>query len=225
MTRLTMSSSPAGCQDFNLVGQETSESLVDEDNDKIGCSESLRNGDFSQMVRMLAHSAEEFVRHVWLRGWQVVHHGSLPAWLKDNDFLVRWHRPQLDSIIDCFKSIFRIHTETGNIWTHLLGCGSFVAILVYIIFQSEHYVQWQDKAVQSAFFVGAVLCLGFSCLFHTLYCHSEAIGKLFNKLDYCGIAVLTMGSFVPYLYYSFYCSFWPKIIYLLLIIALGTAAI
>ncbi|VEL31083.1 unnamed protein product, partial [Protopolystoma xenopodis] len=107
----------------------------------------------------------------------------------------------------------------------LTGCGSFVAILVYIIFQSEHYVQWQDKAVQSAFFVGAVLCLGFSCLFHTLYCHSEAIGKLFNKLDYCGIAVLTMGSFVPYLYYSFYCSFWPKIIYLLLIIALGTAAI
>ena len=36
-------------------------------------------------------------------------------------------------------------------------------------------------------------------------------GKLFAKLDYCGIAFLTVGSFVPWLYYSFYCSYTPKV--------------
>ncbi len=39
---------------------------------------------------------------------------------RDNDFLHFGHRPALPSFAECFKSIFRIHTETGNIWTHLV---------------------------------------------------------------------------------------------------------
>lgn len=45
----------------------------------------------------------------------------LPDWLKDNDYLLHGHRPPMPSFRACFRSIFRIHTETGNIWTHLLG--------------------------------------------------------------------------------------------------------
>ena len=63
------------------------------------------------------HKAEEYAHRVWT----VVHHHHLPSWLRDNDFLVKGHRPPLNSFTACFKSIFRIHTETGNIWTHLLG--------------------------------------------------------------------------------------------------------
>jgi len=65
--------------------------------------------------------AEEIARRVWMAGWDVVHHNALPKWLRDNDFLIRGHRPPLNSFWACFKSIFRVHTETGNIWTHLLG--------------------------------------------------------------------------------------------------------
>lgn len=65
--------------------------------------------------------AEELVLHLWKQGWKVVHHRSLPLWLRDNDFLLRGHRPQLASFRECFRSIFRLHTETGNIWTHLIG--------------------------------------------------------------------------------------------------------
>lgn len=45
------------------------------------------------------------------------------------------------------------------------------------------------------------------------------------RLDYCGIALLTMGSFVPWLYYSFYCRLGHKIAYLVLIFILGTCCI
>ena len=48
-------------------------------------------------------------------------HDVLPDWLQDNDYLLDGHRPPMPSFRACFKSIFRIHTETGNIWTHLLG--------------------------------------------------------------------------------------------------------
>lgn len=42
-----------------------------------------------------------------------------------------------------------------------------------------------------------------------------------SRLDYCGIAMLIMGSFVPWLYYGFYCHYQPKIIYLTVVIVLG----
>jgi len=44
---------------------------------------------------------------------------------------------------------------------------------------------------------------------------------LLCRLDYCGIAMLIMGSFVPWLYYGFYCHYQPKIIYLTIVTVLG----
>ena len=63
-----------------------------------------------------------------------------------------------------------------------------------------------------AFFSGAIVCMGLSFTFHTVCCHENRfIGQLFAKFDYCGIAFLTVGSFVPWLYYSFYCNYTPKV--------------
>jgi adiponectin receptor len=42
-------------------------------------------------------------------------------------------------------------------------------------------VQWQDKIVMSAFFAGAILCMGMSSAFHTVSCHSHRVTKLFSK--------------------------------------------
>lgn len=47
----------------------------------------------------------------------------------------------------------------------------------------------------------------------------------YPRLDYSGIALLIMGSFVPWLYYSFYCNPQPCFIYLIVICVLGIAAI
>uniref|UniRef100_A0A3B4B5F5 Uncharacterized protein n=1 Tax=Periophthalmus magnuspinnatus TaxID=409849 RepID=A0A3B4B5F5_9GOBI len=64
---------------------------------------------------------EEFVHKVWEGRWRVIPFHVLPEWLKDNDYLLHGHRPPMPSFRACFGSIFRIHTETGNIWTHLLA--------------------------------------------------------------------------------------------------------
>lgn len=47
-----------------------------------------------------------------------------------------------------------------------------------------------------------------------LGCHSSKILHIFGKLDYSGIALLTMGSFVPWVYYTFYCETQSKIVYM-----------
>ncbi|XP_060582534.1 adiponectin receptor protein-like [Ruditapes philippinarum] len=184
-----------------------------------------RVGDFFTAPCRAAEQAEEFVKKVWEAGWRVVHHNTLPNWLRDNEFLHKGHRLPTNSFVACFKSVFRIHTETGNIWTHLLGMIAFLGITAYFLSRPTIEIQWQEKAVFSAFFMGAIMCLGFSWVFHTVFNHSQRIGKLFNKLDYCGIAFLTMGSFVPWLYYGFYCQMGIKIIYMVLTFSLGTACI
>jgi len=183
----------------------------------------------STMAQSAYQTAEELVQKVWeeVSSWKVQPFSKLPKWLQDNDFLHNWHRPPLPSFRMCFRSIFRIHTETGNIWTHLLGCIAFMGIMLYFLCASAWHssIGLEEKLVFTAFFIGAILCLGFSFMFHTVSCHSEFVGKLFSKLDYCGIAILIMGSFVPWLYYGFYCDFQPKLIYLTSVVLLGITTI
>jgi adiponectin receptor len=45
------------------------------------------------------------------------------------------------------------------------------------------------------------------------------------RLDYCGISILIISSFIPWIYYGFYCEFGTKIAYLLITISLGTGCI
>ncbi|CAH8526728.1 unnamed protein product [Schistosoma mattheei] len=165
--------------------------------------------------------AEELVIHLWKKGWRVVHHHSLPHWLKDNDYLLRGHRPQLPSFRECFRSIFRLHTETGNIWTHLIGFVCFLVLSISFLVHPGLNIHWQEKMVVQVFFTSAILALGFSWLFHTVYCHSERVGKLFNKLDYVGISLLVIGSFIPWIHYSFYCYNSFKLVYILAVLILG----
>lgn len=181
--------------------------------------------DLGALAHNAAEQAEEFVRKVWEASWKVCHYRHLPKWLQDNNFLHRNHRPPLPSFRACFKSVFRIHTETGNIWTHLLGCVAFIGVAAYFLSRPSIEIQLQEKIVFGAFFLGAIICLGFSFAFHTVCCHSQPIGKLFSKLDYCGIALLIMGSFVPWLYYGFYCHYEHKLVYLSVVMVLGVLSI
>ncbi|XP_044742988.1 adiponectin receptor protein [Chrysoperla carnea] len=208
---------PSTPEDENMLDSEMAEVL------KAGVlSDEI---DLGALAHTAAEQAEEFVRKVWEASWKVCHFRNLPRWLQDNDYLHMGHRPPLPSFSACFKSIFRLHTETGNIWTHLLGCVAFIGVATYFLTRPSGEIQLQEKLIFSSFFIGAIVCLGFSFAFHTLSCHSEFVGKLFSKLDYCGIALLIMGSFVPWLYYGFYCDYQPKIIYLSVVIVLGISSI
>jgi adiponectin receptor len=44
-------------------------------------------------------------------------------------------------------------------------------------------------------------------------------------LDYSGISLLIIGSFVPWLYYAFYCRVLAMSIYIGMIVVLGIAAV
>ncbi|EDO36050.1 predicted protein [Nematostella vectensis] len=163
-------------------------------------------------------------------GWYTLSHIELPHWLRDNEFLEDSHRPPLNSFKSCFKSMFKIHTETGNIWTHFIGFLAFIAAMLYMYIRpvsadNPFPKDWTEKLVFGAFFAGAILCLGFSWIFHTVYCHSANVSKVFSRLDYSGIALLIMGSFIPPLYYGFYCDTTTRNVYMGVIVSMGLLSV
>nr|CAD7265413.1 unnamed protein product [Timema shepardi] len=223
-----------GLREVSQLLDDDDSSVLTEGDDGVGCplpstpedehlldceiNEVLKAGvlsdeiDLSALAHTAAEQAEEFVRKVWEASWKVCHFRNLPQWLQDNDYLHAGHRPPLPSFYACFKSIFRIHTETGNIWTHLLGCVAFIGVATY--FLSQPTMTLEEKLVFGAFFVGAIVV-------SIVFC----VPTVVLRLDYCGIAMLIMGSFVPWLYYGFYCHFQPKLIYLSVVTCLGVSSI
>ncbi|KAF7495333.1 Adiponectin receptor protein [Sarcoptes scabiei] len=140
--------------------------------------------------------------------WKVCHFSHLPKWMQDNEFLHTGHRPPLPTFWECIKSIFRLHTETGNIWTHGLGSLLFVGLFIYEFVTISAHKTAIDRLMLTIYFCGIILCLFFSFMFHTFSCYaSPKVIKIFSKLDYCGISLQIIGSMTPALYYGFYEDF------------------
>ena len=51
----------------------------------------------------------------------------------------------------------------------------------------------------------AIRCLAGSAIFHNFLCVSRKWKDILQTLDYSGICILICGSYVPVIYYSFYC--------------------
>lgn len=150
-------------------------------NDRLYSDTDMELDPFLQVPNNCAEQVEQFGKYVWKNGWKAMPHHVLPDWLHDNEYLLKGHRPPLPSTKECFKSIFRIHTETGNIWTHLIGALSFMGIAIYFTSRPQVEIQFQEKVVFGAFFFGAITCLACSALFHTFYCYSPGVSIFFNK--------------------------------------------
>ena len=57
-------------------------------------------------------------------------HIQAPSFLKDNKYIQQGYRINFYSLKTIFKSLFMVHNELINIWTHFLGA----IILIILIF-------------------------------------------------------------------------------------------
>ena len=134
---------------------------------------------------------------------------ELPPWQQDNHYITSQYRPVLRSYWRCFQSLIYTHNESINIWTHLLGAiifpttGLYLYLTYFSLFPTFTYA---DAIALSCFFLGATICLGMSATYHCISCHSHRVCVFGNSLDYLGIVSLISGSFVPMVYYGFYCE-------------------
>ncbi|MDI1493045.1 MAG: hypothetical protein OHK93_004829 [Ramalina farinacea] len=140
-------------------------------------------------------------RGPFLLNWQDIH-----PWQQDNHYILTSYRPSTGSYTACLQSLFYLHNESVNIHSHLSGCFLFTFIGLFVLLFESKNVRLADVLVFSCFFVGAGACLGMSATYHLISNHSAEVARWGNQLDYVGIVLLTTGSFVPSVYYGFFCE-------------------
>ncbi|KAK2809642.1 hypothetical protein FQN50_003699 [Emmonsiellopsis sp. PD_5] len=146
---------------------------------------------------------------------RTLHWDELEHWQRDNHHIHTGYRPASGSFIISFKSLGYVHNETVNIYTHLLpsiACIPFSISLYKAISTRYASATHSDVLAFSCFFAGAAFCLGMSATYHTISNHSPTVARIGNALDYIGIVGLITGSFIPSVYYGFYCM--PQLQYM-----------
>ncbi|GAM17711.1 hypothetical protein SAMD00019534_008860 [Acytostelium subglobosum LB1] len=149
---------------------------------------------------------------------------NLPAYLQGNEYIQTGYRVNFSYRL-CIKSLFRIHNETLNIWTHLLATVMFFILMIvtleYILVDPSP----TDKFIFTVFFLCAQAQMLFSAIFHTFCSVSSRSYLWFARLDYCGISLMIVGSYYPILYYLLKCHPTARIVYMTAISILGVVGI
>lgn len=73
---------------------------------------------------------------------QLIEYHSLPAFLRDNEYILGHYRAEWP-LKQVFLSIFTIHNETLNVWTHLIGFFLFLFLTVYTAMRVPEVVDLQ----------------------------------------------------------------------------------
>lgn len=104
-------------------------------------------------------------------------------------------------------SLFTLHNETMNIWSHLIGfiCILIAGFSIAIEFQIEA-VDITERVLMGIYITSAAMCMLLSTIYHWFGCMSENHYFALLSLDLTGIACLIAGSYFPATYYAFYCT-------------------
>lgn len=156
-----------------------------------------------------------------LMGQYLYMYEDIPDWYRDNEYIRDryrgWNRPYSYYI----KSIFKLHNETINIWTHLVGAIIFIcSLIVYntVRFETlEPVYNTKNTIVTNIYMTTATLCFTLSTVMHTIYPKSKRVCCNSCTLDYIGITLLISGSYSPFAYYLFYCDHDLERLYIILI--------
>lgn len=144
---------------------------------------------------------------------------EIPSDWHNNPHILRGYR-FYENKMQCVYSILRIHNETGNIWTHIVGFFFVLAMGVYWYPRSASYEisTSADKIVCAVFFFAALECLACSTIWHTFsnFANLRAMKKIACigttprrhelTIDYVGISVLIAATIITVEYHGFYCQ-------------------
>ncbi|KAL6152314.1 hypothetical protein ACJQWK_04362 [Exserohilum turcicum] len=149
---------------------------------------------------------------------------EVPPWYAHNTFILTAYRPVTKSTRLCVQSLAYLHNETVNIYSHLIP--AILSLVVSHVFSrdfAERYphASWKDEFMFRIFLTTCVICFGTSAAYHTLICHSRTFADLWVRLDYVAIVVQIVGSFIPGLYFAFYCEPNLQKLYWTMIVSLG----
>lgn len=141
---------------------------------------------------------------------QTVTWHEVSEWQRDNKYILSGYRPEKADYLEIFTSLTFLHNETCNVYTHLLGALLLPLIATTFIrdFSGPQFlsVSGTDYIMFGIFFGCAEFCLVSSAAYHLLGVHSRDVEQFWHRMDLLGIVVVTVGTFIPGIYYVFACA-------------------
>jgi adiponectin receptor len=126
-----------------------------------------------------------------------------------------------ESRTHCMRSIFRLHNESFNIWSHILGCVFLFSVLMYggppvptsdinIDEDGNNAATGLLTSVYYAYLLAAILCTTCSVSWHTMRCiASHSTMSCFSSMDLMGVTTLVIASVLVTQFIAFVDSpFW-----------------
>jgi len=159
---------------------------------------------------------------------------EVPEWMR-REYIHRGYRSKY-SICLCLRSLFSLHNETGNIWTHLIGGMYFIYHISLFVPDilgtqasdypyTEGYQDSVDRFWLLTYLICAATCMLCSACFHLFLCHSHSTKTCLLSFDIHGILLLITSSFLPGFYYGFACHPSLQRRYICIIMVLITIAL
>ncbi|ORC90329.1 adiponectin receptor protein 1 [Trypanosoma theileri] len=150
----------------------------------------------------------------------------VPEYLKGNPYIITGYRAQYTTHM-CIRSLLKLHNETFNIWTHAIGfivflVLSFILFITALLFTGYfiHYI------VYGVFSFGCLMCMACSTIYHLFSSHENpTFTFITQQMDYYGISILIVASFIPPLYMGFYCDPFFQILYITAICICGSVSL
>ncbi|CAI5676250.1 progestin and adipoQ receptor family member 4a [Oreochromis niloticus] len=158
----------------------------------------------------------------FLNGPRLLDWASSPPHLQFNKYVLTGYRP-ISSVQDCIRSLFYLHNELGNIYTHGIPLVCFLVLLPLNIPWSQISVTWLGV-------VHFLACLSpqlGSVVYHLFMNHEggEPVYHTLLKLDVCGICMINTLGALPIVYTTLLCYPFIRTVALLVYILLSSHAI
>lgn len=156
---------------------------------------------------------------------RLYYYAELPEWQKDNHFILSGYVCETRSYAKSFLSLFYLHNETVNIYSHLLPGLVTLGLIYYYVTHKlaiyDTYMGWEMyNFLQFGF--AATFCLCASSVFHCLKLHSQPVCKVGNQLDYFGIIVLTSCLLISIILFAYYDEPGWKRFFIVTFVSLGS---
>ena len=166
-----------------------------------------------------SESSNEILYKFTERGRRLITYDDIPEWYSANEYVYHGYRLPQSSIKSLTLSIFKIHNETFNIWTHIIGFGLF--LFLYFKFSIRNVDEPLSIIPICVYLLGTMVCFIGSILMHTYYPHSEHTCNVLCKLDYSGIFTLIFTGYMCFIHYEFFCYPTLQIVYYTLLSIVG----
>jgi len=136
-------------------------------------------------------------RSTWPRRGDLLSSSDVPQHQKV-PFITYGYRPVPKGLCGLFWTIFSLHNETGNIWTHLVGFGYFVAVFTQLfrelVIADGRGLQWDELWVL-ALVAATAFCLLCSFSYHICTCSGRCVRECMYRFDLTGIVTLIVVSY------------------------------